>query len=107
MHLCLCAGAACATGDDVACDSLSKEEEAKKAWLERLDVPAWGVPIPMPGCMGIGIGMGTGIGTGIGMDMDIGMAMAMGCSLSSSSSRELFRGCRTRKVFRCIGKSHP
>merc|ERR1719181_743080 len=33
---------ACDQGDDAACESLSHEEEAKKAWLARLDVPAWG-----------------------------------------------------------------
>jgi hypothetical protein len=34
--------AACDDGDTVACDSLSREDEAKKAWLERQDVPTWG-----------------------------------------------------------------
>merc|ERR1719506_2079241 len=33
--------AACDTGDQVACDSLSREEEAKRAWLSKLDVPTW------------------------------------------------------------------
>ena len=33
---------ACYEGDDVACDSLSREEEAKRAWLARLDAPTWG-----------------------------------------------------------------
>ena len=33
---------ACDKGDYEACDSLSREEEAKKAWLSRLDVPMWG-----------------------------------------------------------------
>ena len=32
----------CDKGDNVACDTLSKEDEAKKAWLAKLDVPAWG-----------------------------------------------------------------
>ena len=32
----------CDSGDDTACDSLSSEEEAKKAWLAKLDVPTWG-----------------------------------------------------------------
>ena len=32
----------CDAGDAVACDTLSKEEEAKKAWLAKLDVPSWG-----------------------------------------------------------------
>jgi hypothetical protein len=32
----------CYKGDDVACDSLSREEEAKRAWLARLDAPTWG-----------------------------------------------------------------
>merc|ERR1719353_1495507 len=34
--------AACDAGDAVACDNLSKEEEAKQAWLTKLDVPSWG-----------------------------------------------------------------
>merc|ERR1719271_401114 len=33
---------ACYEGDDVACDSLSREEEAKRAWLAKLDAPTWG-----------------------------------------------------------------
>merc|ERR1719199_1715924 len=33
---------ACDEGDEVACDNLSREEEAKRAWLEKLDVPTWG-----------------------------------------------------------------
>lgn len=33
---------ACDQGDDNACESLSHEEEAKKEWLARLDVPTWG-----------------------------------------------------------------
>jgi len=33
---------ACDDGDDVACDHLSQEEEAKRSWLGRLDVPTWG-----------------------------------------------------------------
>jgi len=33
---------ACDRGDRDACDALSREEEAKKAWLARLDVPLWG-----------------------------------------------------------------
>merc|ERR1711965_601643 len=32
----------CDEGDAVACDTLSKEEEAKRAWLARLDAPTWG-----------------------------------------------------------------
>ena len=32
----------CDSGDDVACDSLSKEAEAKKAWLAKVDVQAMG-----------------------------------------------------------------
>jgi len=32
----------CDSGEDTACDALSKEEEAKKRWLARLDVPTWG-----------------------------------------------------------------
>jgi len=32
----------CDAGDDAACETLSKEEEAKKVWLAKLDVPAWG-----------------------------------------------------------------
>merc|ERR1719506_3618258 len=34
--------AACDAGDKVACDNLSREEEAKRAWLAKLDVPSWG-----------------------------------------------------------------
>merc|ERR1719247_2619420 len=34
--------AACDAGDAVACDELSREEEAKRAWLARLEVPTWG-----------------------------------------------------------------
>merc|ERR1719409_1048638 len=34
--------AACDAGDNVACNNLSREEEAKKAWLTKLDVPTWG-----------------------------------------------------------------
>jgi hypothetical protein len=33
---------ACDSGDDVACNTLSDEVEAKRAWLTNLDVPAWG-----------------------------------------------------------------
>eukprot|EP00962_Isochrysis_galbana_P024472 scaffold7505_cov79-Isochrysis_galbana.AAC.1 len=33
---------ACDTGDDESCDLLSREEEAKKRWLARLDAPTWG-----------------------------------------------------------------
>ena len=33
---------ACDDGDEVACDSLSREDEAKRAWLAKLDVPTWG-----------------------------------------------------------------
>ena len=32
----------CTAGDSAACDMLSKEDEAKKAWLAKLDVPSWG-----------------------------------------------------------------
>jgi len=32
----------CNAGDEAACDMLSKEDEAKKAWLAKLDVPSWG-----------------------------------------------------------------
>merc|ERR1719482_1474030 len=32
----------CDAGDEVACDELSREEEAKRAWLAKLDVPTWG-----------------------------------------------------------------
>ena len=32
----------CDSGDDAACDRLSSEEGAKKAWLSKLDVPSWG-----------------------------------------------------------------
>ena len=32
----------CTAGDDVACDSISMEEEAKRAWLKKLDAPLWG-----------------------------------------------------------------
>jgi len=32
----------CNAGDSTACDTLSNEEEAKKAWLAKLDVPSWG-----------------------------------------------------------------
>lgn len=34
----------CDAGDSTACDALSKEEEAKIAWLAKLDVPSWGKP---------------------------------------------------------------
>lgn len=34
--------AACESGDDLACTSLSNEEVAKKQWLAKLDVPTWG-----------------------------------------------------------------
>jgi hypothetical protein len=33
---------ACDQGVEVACDNLSREEEAKRAWLASLDVPTWG-----------------------------------------------------------------
>ena len=33
--------AMCDAGDTAACDNLSREEEAKKAWLAKLDVPTW------------------------------------------------------------------
>jgi hypothetical protein len=32
----------CVRGDDEACGRLAREEEAKRAWLARLDVPSWG-----------------------------------------------------------------
>jgi len=32
---------ACDEGDEVACDNLSREEEAKRVWLSILDVPTW------------------------------------------------------------------
>jgi hypothetical protein len=32
----------CEAGLVQACDTLSKEEDAKKAWLAKLDVPSWG-----------------------------------------------------------------
>jgi len=32
----------CNEGDDKACDTLSKEDEAKQAWLAKIDVPSWG-----------------------------------------------------------------
>ncbi|EOD11060.1 hypothetical protein EMIHUDRAFT_452477, partial [Emiliania huxleyi CCMP1516] len=32
----------CDSGVEAACDTLSREEEAKRAWLASLDVPAWG-----------------------------------------------------------------
>ena len=32
----------CNAGDSTACDTLSNEEEAKKVWLAKLDVPSWG-----------------------------------------------------------------
>merc|ERR1719482_1621539 len=34
--------AACDEGDEVAFDNLSREEEAKRAWLSKMDVPTWG-----------------------------------------------------------------
>jgi hypothetical protein len=34
--------AACDQGIEVACDNLSREEEAKLAWLAKLDAPTWG-----------------------------------------------------------------
>merc|ERR1719352_1547727 len=34
--------AACDQGDEVACDNLSREEEAKQKWLASLDTPSWG-----------------------------------------------------------------
>ena len=33
---------ACDSGDNVACDTLDNEEDAKLAWLAKLDAPAWG-----------------------------------------------------------------
>ena len=32
----------CDAGDSAACDTLSKEDEAKAAWLAKIDVPSWG-----------------------------------------------------------------
>ena len=32
----------CETGEIEACNTLKSEHEAKKAWLAKLDVPAWG-----------------------------------------------------------------
>ena len=32
----------CASGVELACDSLSLEEEAKLAWMKKLDAPSWG-----------------------------------------------------------------
>ena len=32
----------CDAGDNTACDALSREEEAKLAWLAKIDVPSWG-----------------------------------------------------------------
>ena len=47
--------AQCNSGHATACDTLSKEEDAKKAWLSKLDVPSWGgvcarafIPISAP-----------------------------------------------------------
>jgi len=34
--------ASCNTGVEEACDTLSPEEEAKRAWLAKQDVPTWG-----------------------------------------------------------------
>lgn len=36
-------GEKCHQGDAIACDTLSREEEAKRAWLARLGAPAWGM----------------------------------------------------------------
>ena len=33
----------CDDGDSTACDALSREDEAKAAWLSKLDAPSWGV----------------------------------------------------------------
>ena len=33
----------CESGDERACDVLSREEEAKRAWLAKLDLPSWGL----------------------------------------------------------------
>jgi hypothetical protein len=33
---------ACDQGVEVACDELSREDEAKRAWLAKLDAPTWG-----------------------------------------------------------------
>jgi len=32
----------CDAGDSAACDTLSKEDQAKAAWLAKIDVPSWG-----------------------------------------------------------------
>merc|ERR1719487_2449073 len=40
--------AACDAGDMVACDNLSREEEAKRAWLAKQSVPSWDAPAPSP-----------------------------------------------------------
>lgn len=32
----------CDSGDSTACDAISREEEAKIAWLAKIDVPSWG-----------------------------------------------------------------
>ena len=32
----------CDAGVNTACDALSREEEAKLAWLAKIDVPSWG-----------------------------------------------------------------
>lgn len=36
------AAEACEQGDDDGCETLSREEKAKRAWLAQLDVPSWG-----------------------------------------------------------------
>merc|ERR1719238_996434 len=36
----------CYKGDVTACDTLSREEEAKRAWLAKQDVPSWGPGSP-------------------------------------------------------------
>ena len=38
----------CVSGEARACDALSKEDEAKKAWLNKLDVPSWGAAARSP-----------------------------------------------------------
>ena len=35
---------ACHAGNQMACDQMSREEEAKRAWMARLDAPQWGAP---------------------------------------------------------------
>ena len=32
----------CTSGEATACDALSREDEARAAWLQKLDAPSWG-----------------------------------------------------------------